>query len=103
MYVRNGIFYTIIKNLINEGYSIIGKNYGETSYEEIIRDIREITKLHELKKSGQEKGRIINPHLLSENVRKYTNYLTLIAAEYFDNKNIGIEMSLYQKACRKNR
>lgn len=96
--IRGGVYRQYVDPLIQNGYCVIGKYYGDVTFAEIVSEISEIKAQAELIKSGQEKGRIINPHLKSNLIARYVAYLSEIAVEYFGNRDIKVEMSLFQRS-----
>lgn len=95
---KKGVYSQIISDLDQEGYAIIGEKYGDTNFEKISESIKFIVASHKLPTSGQSNGRVLNLHLDAKDIANYCDFLKKIAEEYFDDKNINVEMSLFQKS-----
>jgi hypothetical protein len=99
---KNGEYSQVITDLCENGYVIIGRSYGDLSFNQISTAIRNIVDTESLAVSGQSNGRVINIHLKDKAVARYVEHVRTIAAEYFSDKNIKVEMTLYQHSKRED-
>lgn len=97
---RNGQHSDVINKLCENGYAVIGKEYGNLDFSQINGAIKKIVAVNSVSVSGQSNGRVINLHLKDKVIASYVEHVRDIAAEYFNDKNITVEMTLYQHSKR---
>jgi hypothetical protein len=87
-----------VDSLCSKGYYLYNE---QLNLEEIINlknTYLDLLSKTEVSSNGQANGRIMMPHLNSEIVNNYIEKFTPVAINFFNNKSIEVELSMFQKS-----
>jgi hypothetical protein len=89
---------SIVRQLHKQGMCILEDRLTKSEVEGLVNDYQLLLESIEAGDSGQLKGRVYKQGVLSPVVGTYVDRFLPIAVEYFNNKDIDCELTIYQKS-----
>jgi len=88
----------IVDALCTQGFYLYNEPVSAIDVEKLKSIYSDMFSKSDVKQSGQLNGRIMMPHLNSDAIRSYIDKFIPVARDYFNNKSIQVELSMFQKS-----